>query len=251
MGWQLFEPRQVILVTGASSGIGRAIALECNAQGATVLACGRNMERLAESRDCALHPERWISLQRDFAEDVQSLPRWISTLVASYGKLWGMAHAAGDGIMDCLQTYDLQASRRLLELNFQAPMLLAQGFCNRKNSIKGGALLFVTSASALYPEKGHLTYGAIKTALAAAAHSISQEVAPRLRVHCLAPGKVDTPLEARAEAFMGPEYREQQLQGYPFGFGKPEDIANMAAFLLSNKASWITGQNFVLSGGRY
>lgn len=248
----MFTAEQKILVSGASSGIGRAIALACVAQGATVLACARDAERLEEARQASSAPDRWISLQRDFLEDMEAIPAWVRGLAQSHGKLWGLAHAAGEGLMDSLQCYDLAAARRHFSLNFHVPCLLAQGFCDRRVGCKGGALLFIASAAAVYPEKGHLVYGAAKAALVAAAKSISEEVAPRgLRVHCLSPGIVDTPMEDKAEALMGPGYRSSQLQGYPFGFGKPQDVANMAAFLLSEQAAWITGQNFILAGGRY
>lgn len=247
----MFAEQRLILVTGASSGIGRAIALKCNRQGATVLACGRNAERLEEARDNATAPQRWHSIQRDLLDDMEQLPSWIRELCLRHGRLWGLAHAAGDGIMDSLRAYSLDAARRHFDLNFHVPMLLAQGFCDRRNCERSGAMLFMSSA-AVYPEKGHLLYGAARAALVAAARAISQEVAQRgLRVHCLAPGIVDTPMEAATEALMGPEYREEQLKGYPLGFGTPEDVAAMAAFLLSEKARWITGQTFVLAGGRY
>lgn len=247
----MFTAQQRILVTGASSGIGQAIALRCNALGATVLACGRNAERLAEGQSRAAEPARWVCIRRDLLEDMEALPDWIRSLAREHGKLWGLAHAAGDGLMDSLRTYDLAEARQHFDLSFHMPMLLAKGFCDRRSSENGGALLFLTSASGIFAEKGHMLYGAAKAALATAARAISQEVAPRLRVHCLAPGIVETPLQERAEAYMGPSYREEQLQGYPLGFGQPDDVAHMAAFLLSSQARWITGQNFVLAGGRY
>lgn len=248
----MFTGDQTILVTGASSGIGRAIAQECIARGGRVLACGRDARRLEQARQTSCAPERWISVQRDFLVDMEEIPHWVRDLARKYGKLWGLAHAAGVGLMDSLQAYGLDQARRHFDINFHVPILLAQGFCDRRVSARGGALLFVASASGVFPEKGHLLYGAAKAALAAAAKSVSQEVAPRgLRVHCLSPGIVDTPMEAAAEAFMGTEYRQNQLQDYPFGFGRPEDVAAMSAFLLSERAAWITGQNFVLAGGRY
>lgn len=248
----MFTAYQTILVTGASSGIGLAIALECVANGATVLACGRNAQRLALGRDECAAPERWISIERDFAAGMDDIPAWVGALAKKHGKLYGMAHAAGTGIMDTLRMYDLDTARAYFDLNFHVPMLLAKGFADRRVSLNGGAMCFISSSSAVFPEKGHLLYGAVKAALACAAKSFSQELAPRgIRVHCLAPGIVDTPMEAAAEAYMGPEYREKQLAEYPLGFGKPDDVARMAAFLLSDRARWITGQNFVLAGGRY
>lgn len=181
-----------------------------------------------------------------------SLPQWVRQIARDHGKLWGLAHAAGEGLMDSLQSYDPGQARRHFDLNFHVPLLLAQGFCDRRVFNRGGALLFLASASAIFPEKGHLIYGAAKAALAAAAKSISQEVVSRgLRVHCLSPGIIDTPMEEAMEAFMGSSYREHQLREYPLGFGRPEDVAAMAVFLLSERASWLTGQNYVLAGGRY
>lgn len=246
----MFTSSQLILVTGASSGIGRAIASQCVASGATVLAQGRNGAMLSEAARACACPNRWLSVERDFNQDVESLPSWVRGLAEEHGKLWGMAHCAGTGIMDTLGLYDFKAANDYFALNFHVPMLLAKGFADRRVSRKGGAMLFLSSSSAVYPEKGHLMYGAAKAALACAVKSISQELASRgLRTHCLAPGIVETPMEAAAEQLMGPAYRDEQLAKYPLGFGSPEDVAHMAAFLLSDRARWITGQNFVLDGG--
>lgn len=240
---------KIVLVTGASSGIGQAVASQCVANGATVLAQGRDAAKLDFAREQCACPQRWISIKRDFSNEISTLPLWVRELAQKYGKLWGMAHCAGTAVMDTLGLYDSELARAFFDLNFQVPMLLAKGFADRRVSLKGGAMLFISSLSAVQPEKGHLLYGAVKAALACAAKSISQELAPRLRVHCLAPGIVETPMEAAAESLMGPAYRGQQLSRYPLGFGLPEDVANMAEFLLSEKARWITGQNFVLDGG--
>lgn len=245
----MFGADQLILVTGASSGIGQAIASQCVAQGATVLAQGRDAAKLARAGEESACPERWHSVPCDFSGDLSALPAWVRDLAKQYGKMWGFAHSAGTGIMDTLGLYDTQVASDFFNLNFQVPMLLAKGFADRRVSLKGGSLVFISSISAVRPEKGHLLYGSIKAALACAAKSISQELAPRLRVNCLSPGIVETPMEQAAEAMMGSAYREEQLAKYPLGFGQPMDVANMAAFLLSENARWITGQNFVLDGG--
>lgn len=247
-----FSAEQVILVTGASSGIGAAIARLCVERGATVLAVGRNAGRLEEGRNSVTAPERWISLVRDLAEDPEGLPLWVRSLAGSHGKLWGLVHCAGMAVMDTLRTFELAQSRTLFDLNLNVPLLLSKGMADRRVYSKGGGIVFLTSVSGVYPEKGHLLYGAAKAALIAAARSMSQETAAGgLRVNCISPGIVDTPMQKAAEAFMGPHYREEQLSQYPLGFGQPEDVAEMAVFLLSARARWITGQNFILAGGRY
>ena len=247
-----FTAQDVILVTGASSGIGACIAAMCVDRGATVLAVGRNRERLAAARDATTAPERWISLIKDLADAPETLPQWIAGLSRTHGKLRGLVHCAGIAVMDTLRTFDLAQSRQIFDINFNVPLLLSKGMADRRVHIKGGAIVFLASVSGVYPEKGHLLYGATKAALVAAAISLSQEVAPAgLRVNCISPGIVDTPMQKAAEAFMGAHYREDQLRQYPLGFGQPEDVAEMAVFLLSSRARWITGQNFILAGGRY
>lgn len=247
----MFTPDQLILVTGASSGIGRAVALACVKAGARVVACGRNEERLAEAKSQCAAPDNWINAPRDLLSQMDDLPDWIKALCREHGKFWGMVHCAGIAIMDSLRIFDLSQSRAIFDMNFNAPMLLAKGIADRRSHQPGGSLVFIASAAGAFPEKGHLLYGATKAALIAAGKSMSEELAPRLRVNCISPGIVDTPMEQAAEKFMGPDYRAQQLAAYPLGLGKPEDVANMAIFLLSANSAWITGQNFVLAGGRY
>ena len=248
----LFSSDHAILVTGASSGIGRACALLCNSLGATVIASGRNGERLNEARAACAHPERWHNEPRDLRTDIADLPAWIGALRGRYGKFWGMIHAAGEGRLDSVSSFDLTEAARHMELNFLVPLQLAKGFSDRRNFRKGGAMLFFSSASAVHPEKGHCLYGATKAALAAAMKAVSQETAPRgLRVHCLAPGWIRTPMLEAATERLGEDYAAREEARYPLGIGEPEDAAWMAAFLLSDKARWITGQNFVLGGGCY
>lgn len=248
----LFAPEQHIIVTGASSGIGRACAMLCNALGASVIASGRNADSLREAREACASPDRWHNEPMDLLEGISMLPGWIGQLRQKYGKLWGLAHCAGEGRLDALASYDLQEARQHMELNFFVPMQLAKGFADRRNFVKGGSMLFMSSASAVNPEKGHCVYGAAKAALAAAMKAVSQEMAPRgLRVHCLAPGWVVTPMLDKAAASMGDGYVTREAARYPLGLGEPQDVAYMVAFLLSDKARWITGQNFVLGGGCY
>ncbi|WP_241159680.1 SDR family oxidoreductase [Desulfovibrio sp. ZJ200] len=248
----LFSREQYILVTGASSGIGRACAMLCNARGASVIACGRNEARLREAQAKCASPAHWHNETKDLLAELESLPQWVAALRQKYGRLWGLIHAAGEGRLDSIACFELAEAKRHHDLNFFAPMQLARGFADRRNFLKGGAMLFLSSASAVYPEKGHCVYGAAKAALATAMKSVSQEMAAKgLRVHCLAPGWIRTPMLDAATKSMGESYAAREEGRYPLGFGEPEDVAEMAVFLLSEKARWITGQNFVLGGGCY
>lgn len=248
----VFNSSQTILVTGASSGIGRACALALNEAGAAIIASGRNKNALDEIASKCVNPQNWHNEPLDLCEDVEFLPKWISGLRQKYDRLYGLCHCAGEGRLDSIRSLDLDVARRHWEINYFVPLMLARGFCDRRNFQKGASMLFMSSASAIYPEKGHILYGSAKAALACAVKSISQEMASLgLRANCVAPGLVRTPLIEQASRTLGPEYLPNQEAAYPLGLGEPTDIANMAVFLLSSKARWITGQNFLLDGGRY
>lgn len=246
----IFSREDVILVTGASSGIGRGVAIECARSGATVIAQGRSRERLEEARESSGEPSAWHNMEYDF-RDIDGIGGWLKGICSSFGKLFGLAHCAGDGIMDSLRNCSYPSAREHFDLNFHAPLQLARAFSDKRIHRRQASIVFTASTAGAFPEKGHLTYGAAKAALTNAAKCMAIELAPAMRVNCIVPGIVDTPMQAAAERFMGASYREKMLSDYPLGFGKPADIAHMVVFLLSKKARWITGQNFILSGGRY
>lgn len=246
----MFSRDDVIVVTGASSGIGRAVAVACARSGATVIAQGRSGEKLENARKSLQEPSAWHSMEYDF-RNIDGIGDWLRDIRATFGKLFGLVHCAGDGIMDSLRNCAYPAAKKHFDLNFHLPVQLARVFSDKRIHRREAAIVLIASAAGVFPEKGHLTYGAAKAALINAAKSMAIELAPSVRVNCIAPGIVETPMQASVERFMGQSYREKMLSGYPLGFGKPEDIAHMAVFLLSKKARWITGQNVILSGGRY
>ncbi|WP_302737082.1 SDR family NAD(P)-dependent oxidoreductase [uncultured Desulfovibrio sp.] len=247
-----FAAEQLILVTGASSGLGRAIALLLNSLGATVIASGRNAARLEDVRQASAVPERCVTEQRDLAADLSGLPAWVADLRRRFGKLYGLAFCAGQTWNTPLQIYDAAQARQAFDLCCHAPLLVARGFCDRRNNAGPGAnIVFLAAAAAVEPNQGQGMYGAAKAALVTAARCLSKEIAPRgLRVNCISPGLVDTPMMRATVEQLGEEFLERERGAYPLGLGMPEDVAHLAAFLLSDKARWLTGQNILLSGGR-
>ncbi|MDR3362190.1 MAG: SDR family oxidoreductase [Desulfovibrio sp.] len=248
-----FTASQCILVTGASSGIGRAVALRCNELGATVIAHGRDCGTLLESREMSGDPSRFHTEQRDLAEDMDSLPVWVKGLREKYGKLHGLVPCAGFARLMPLRAYSRKEAQELLDIHFHVPLLLAKGFADRRNNAGTGAsIVFMASAAAIAREAGLIAYGGAKAALAAAAGILSRELARQgIRVNTLAPGVVKTPMGEEYLSFLSEEAREQETAAYPLGLGEPGDVANMAAFLLSDAGKRITGQTVVIAGGRY
>ena len=247
-----FSAAQRILVTGASSGIGRAIALLLNERGATVLANGRDMERLEQVRTACADPSRMLLAPRDMTADMESLPAWLKGLSRQFGPLHGLVCSAGATWNAPMALYDLAKVRQLFDLCCHAPLLLGGAFCDRRVSTgAGAAIVFIAAAAAVAPNPGQGAYGAAKAALVSGAVCLAKEAAPRgVRVNCISPGLVQGPMMDATVEQLGMSFLEREQPLYPLGFGKPQDVASMAAFMLSQEASWLTGQNIMLAGGR-
>lgn len=247
-----FSAAQRILVTGASSGIGRAIALLLNERGATVLANGRDMERLEQVRTACAEPSRMLLAPRDMTADIESLPAWLKGLSRQFGPLHGLVCSAGATWNAPMALYDLAKVRQLFDLCCHAPLLLGGAFCDRRaNTGTGAAIVFIAAAAAVAPNPGQGAYGAAKAALVSGAICLAKEAAPRgVRVNCISPGLVQGPMMDATVEQLGQSFLEKEQPLYPLGFGKPQDVASMAAFMLSQEASWLTGQNIMLAGGR-
>lgn len=249
-----FTSEQRFLVTGAGSVIGRSCALLLNRQGATVIGLGRNADKLEATRGDCPAPERFFVCPFDLAKNAQQIPELIAGLRKEHGKLSGLCAAAGKFHMDSLRSFTLAASDEMNLINFQAPVLLAQNFSDRRNCIGAGAsILFIAAFGGVLPQPGLLSYGAAKAALIAASKSLSKELGPRqIRVNAISPAIVRTPMTEGAYAgFMGYDVLAAEAPLYPLGLGEPADIAEMAVFLLSPAARWITGQNIIMDGGRF
>lgn len=246
-----FSSQHRVLVTGASSGIGRAVALLANRLGATVLASGREAQRLSEAKDAAEAPQRFHTVPRDLLADPSSLSDWVGELRQTFGKLHGLVCCAGRTWNVPLSCYDLGQANEAFTLCCHAPLLLAKGFCDRRNHDGPGAsIVFVAALAAVDPMPGLGMYAAAKAALVCAGRCLSKEVASRgVRVNCISPGLVQTPMLDATVQCLGETFLQREQARYPLGLGQPPDVAHLAAFLLSDCAGWLTGQNILLTGG--
>lgn len=237
------ESDKVFLVTGASSGIGRQVALDLNAHGATVIAIARDHKRLEMLKADSPHPENMHIEIKDLAEDVESLPKYVTELRKKYGKFQGMAFCAGIAEVKPLQAIQLEAMRKIFEINYFSPVFMLKGFCDRRNNTGDRAsAVIVSSISALKSDKGHTAYSGSKAAIAASAKCIAREASGyNVRVNCVSPSDVKTPLtESKIE---------NENSKYPFGCGEATDVANTIVYLLSDKSNWTTSQNYVIDCG--
>lgn len=236
---------KTILVTGASSGIGRAIAIECSKLGASVIATGRNEERLAETLTL-LDGEGHSS----FAVDL-STEDGLSALVADLPKLDGVAHVAG--ISDICPAPFISAEKldRMLDVNLKSPILLQARLLQGRKIAKNASLVFMASVAGIQGAVGNAMYASAKAGVIAYMRVLTRELASKkIRANCILPAMIETPMTLGEGVVFSKEQYEDDVKRYPLGrYGKPEEVAHLAAFLLSNAASWITGCNYVIDGG--
>lgn len=234
---------KTILVTGASSGIGRGIAIACSKMGATVIINGRNEQRLAETMT-EMQGEENLSLAADLS-DSNSLTGMVSRLP----KLDGIVHCAGIGqrvLCKQLQEADLDT---MMDVNFKAPVMLQTEILKQKKINKGASIVFIASIASDSPSIGNAVYSASKGAIISYANCLALELAPRqIRVNCILPAMIWTDLILKG-GITEEELKEDEKKYSLKRYGKPEDIANLSIYLLSNAAAWMTGSSIKITGG--
>ncbi len=239
-----FTPEQRFIVTGASSGIGESVALLLNELGASVIGIARNQERLEAMKAKAKYPENVFLEQKDLTEDIAGLPAYVKTLKEKYGKFQGLAYCAGIGRIQPLKAIDWEYMQRIFGVNYFAPVFMAKGFADKRNNNgRGSSIVCIASGGGVHCDPGMTEYSGSKGALIATMQSIARELAPSgLRVNCVSPSLIATD--------MATDIARDFADGkYPMGIGKPEYVANVIAFLLSDKTEWITAQNYIIDCG--
>ena len=236
-----FTAEQRFIVTGASSGIGEGVALLLNELGATIIGIGRNQERLEVMKAKAKHPENVFLEHKDLTDDISGLPAYVKALKDKYGKFQGLAYCAGVTLNQPLQLKDYEISRRLFDIDYFAPMFMAKAFGDKRNTVgRGTSLVLISSAAAKCAARAMSDYCGAKAALSHSSHCIAKELAPHgIRINCVLPADIITPMTLADPDILA-------SKDYPMGVGEVSDVANLVAFLLSDKAKWITGQNYVV-----
>lgn len=240
---------KTVLVTGASSGIGRETAILLSELGARVVLVARNAERLERTRE-ALTGEGHQVAALDLAA-AEEIPKWMQTVVAQAGPLDGLVHAAGKQAAFPVRFATEKRVEDLVRTNLYSAIMLARGFSDKKcRAANGGSIVFLSSVMAFSGKPAISVYGATKGALVGLTKSLAVELAPeRIRVNCLAPGFVETEMLEEARGLMTDEQVAALQQAHPLGFGSARDVAHAAAFLLAETGRWITGSTLVLDGG--
>ena len=235
---------KTILVTGASSGIGRAIAMECSKLGATVVITARNEERLKETL-MKLEGEQPGYINADLSKDED-----IKYLVDNCPQLDGLVNCAGFTKIKPFQFASKEDYKNGMETNFFGPTELTRLLVNSKKISFGASIVFISSISGVFTSyMGNSMYSASKSAINGLVKNIALELSlKKIRVNSVNPGMIETNI--LTEENITGEQMEEDMKRYPLKrYGKPEDVAFAAIYLLSDASSWITGSNILIDGG--
>ena len=236
---------KTILVTGASSGIGKCTAIECSKMGANVILTARNVERLTETLSM-MEGENHKIVVCD-----QTIEEQIEGLVKEIVKIDGLFLCSGIGKTLPFQFCSKDKFNEVYDVNFFAPIELLRLLVKKKKLADKASVIFVSSVAGSGSFNiGNSVYGSSKAALNSMMKFCAVELAKKqIRVNCICPGMIDTPLIHNGS--ISEEQLQKDIDTYPLKrYGTPNDIANGAIFLLSDASSWITGHTLVIDGGK-
>jgi NAD(P)-dependent dehydrogenase (short-subunit alcohol dehydrogenase family) len=235
-----------IVVTGASSGIGRATSIMLSEMGASLIICGRNEQRLNETLQMLSNIDNHTLFVGDLAEQDS-----IDLLVNNITFVDGIVLVAGIVKTTPFKFLKSEELSHIMKTNFESPVSLCQKLIKAKKVQKSSSIVIISSiAGNLIAGKGTSAYAASKSALNGICKVMAVELAPqKIRVNCISPGMVKTPMTENELTSVSRDQLELNEKLYPLGYGEPQDVAASVCFMLSNSSKWITGTSLVIDGG--
>lgn len=235
---------KTVFVTGASSGIGKAIAIECSKMGAQMVITGRNGARLNETFQ-ALEGEGHLKIEADLSKEQD-----IRNVIELLPQVDGIVHCAGIIMQVPFSFTTKERLDAIFSVNFNAPALISQQLLKHKKINKCASIVFISSISGVMGTLPGLSlYSATKGAVNGLAKGMAVDLAPlKIRVNCINPAMIQTAL-LDAGTITEDQYKEDALK-YPLKrYGQPEEVAYAAIYLLSDASAWVTGSNLLIDGG--
>jgi len=234
---------KTILVTGASSGIGQATAIECSKMGARLIFTGRNKERLAATAGLLVGDgHKSITADLTNVDDIKML-------IDSIEKVDGAVLCAGISDTTLIPFCSTKKFQHVLDTNLLAPTEIIRLLTKKKKFTNPASVVVISSIAAFRSDLGNAQYGASKAALSAFVKYAARELSKdNIRCNSICPGMVDTPLIHNGS--ITEEQLAEDGKNYPLGrYGKPQDIAYAAIYLLSDASAWVTGIDLIIDGG--
>jgi NAD(P)-dependent dehydrogenase (short-subunit alcohol dehydrogenase family) len=240
---------KTLLVTGASSGIGRAVSVALAQCGARVVLSARSEERLTETsrllrgQGHVIHPLA-ITNADAVSESIRSLAQAV-------GPLDGIFHGAGAGAVRPIRLTKQVNIDEVFAATVNGAIGIGKAASSKQvMNPQGASVLLMSSVAGQRGQPGMSVYSASKGAIDSLVRGLACELAPlAIRVNSLAAGAVETEMHERLTKVLPAESLEDYRRRHPLGFGRPEDVANVAVFLLSDAARWITGATWTIDGG--
>lgn len=232
---------KTILVTGASSGIGRVIAIECSKMGATIILVGRNEERLLN-----VYNSLEGNNNQFFVLDINNFEH-VKEMISKLPSVNGIVHSAGINQKMPLKFINSEKLQEIFNVNVYSSLFLTQSLLKQKKLLKSSSVVFISSISSSYASIGNIVYMASKGAVTSMSRGIALELSrQQIRVNTIEPGMINTNLIK--------DYSEEtileDLKNYPLGrYGNPLDVAYGAIYLLSDASQWVTGTSLTIDGG--
>lgn len=238
---------KTILITGASSGIGKATAQLCSQAGATLILLGRDEIRLKEVLN-SLSGQNHV-VQTLELTDFVAVEDFAKSYLKTKAPIDGIINAAGISTTFPFKYSSPEKLDPFFKTNVYGAFNISRLF-SKKSSAEGMSIIFITSVMASVGAKAKSIYGMTKGALVSGSKSLALELAPRnIRVNCISPGVVATPLIEGSEYTKSEAAFKEVVEKHPLGIGRPEDIAHACVFLLSDGSRWITGIDLKIDGG--
>lgn len=240
-----------VLITGASSGIGKECAIACSQAGARILACGRNEIRLQETIDELSGQElnhKALLMELNNSDQVDDI---MNNLLSEEIKINGFVHCAGVSTTLPLRNFKPEQMQQMFNSNVTSALYLSKWITKKKFAPESGqSIVLMSSVMGNIGQPGKSMYGATKGALQSAALSLAVELAPKkIRVNTISPGVVETPMSSNAVYSRNEDARKSIESMHPLGLGSPDDVAAAVLYLLSPGARWVSGINLVVDGG--
>jgi NAD(P)-dependent dehydrogenase (short-subunit alcohol dehydrogenase family) len=238
-----------VLITGASSGLGRQCAIDCSKQGANVALIGRDQNRLDQTLSL-LTKGKHIAFYQDIT-DYAKLESVVTRAVEILGKFDGFIHSAGIEVVLPLKMLKPEHYEKSFAVNVIAGYEIAKHISKKKNfNENGGSLIYISSVMGVVGEPAKLAYCSSKGALIAGTKAMALELAnKKIRVNAISPGVSQTEMSNALLAKVPEEARQEIINKHPLGLGTPRDVSSLCVFMLSEAARWITGTNIIIDGG--
>lgn len=234
-----------ILITGASSGIGKATAIECSRMGAKIIITGRNKQRLEETYQ-SLEGDGHSMMIADFEQEND-----ITLLVEKLPDLDGIVHCAGVVTTKLFSFINRNELKTIMDINFISPVTLTQALLEKKKIKKGSSIIFISSIMGPKVSSiGNSMYSSTKSAIEGMAKGMALDLSgKKIRVNCICPGMVDTGIISNGAISEEQLYKDAK-ENYPLKrYGNAEEIAYAAIYLLSDASNWVTGSSLTIDGG--